>query len=689
MLLLCGVLAVSSLLVWSAQSKTRAALSQSQQHASQVEDLLYISDIQLAYQAWDRQDIVQVNEILDRQRRSRDDVDRRGVEWHLLKTLAMEPKGTTLGSHGESANELAVFPDRQRVASVGDDGMLQIWRIDSGENLRSINTGEKALHSVAISPDGSTVATGSTEVQLWNVAAGTREMLLTEHEANVEAIAFSPDGDRIVTASRYDLLRLFSRTGELLREVEDSGRHESMEFVQDGTRLLIPSRIDNDRREGIIRLWRSDLSAVERDFTPDLERGISNYTLASASPDGSYYAFSERYNRHHTRLLDTRTHQELALPPYRDQINTTAISPGGQIIAAGYSNGVVNYWKVERTSLGEFLAPERTYSFRAHRGRVLSMRFAGEDRLVTCGGDGQVKSWSLGIGRNPQVIGSMVLSMAVSPNNQRIALSCIDSLQLMNAEGDSLARYQPENAHITSAAFSFDGMLLANPCLNREIVELRDGHTGALLHQFSLGSNADAVSFSPTRRELAAVLASGEVCLLDPQEKTQIARINMGDQGNLHACQYSPDGRFLVCAGGMEFIATIDADSHVVVQRVPVESQANCLAFDPAGSVLASGHEDGFIRLWEWPTGNLRAILTGHEAAVLSLSFSPDGRTIASTSFDLTRRLWSVEFERECGVLYRGVRSGRRIVFSPDGKTLYAGYGGHAGGLAVFGISRW
>lgn len=67
------------------------------------------------------------------------------------------------------------------------------------------------------------------------------------------------------------------------------------------------------------------------------------------------------------------------------------------------------------------------------------------------------------------------------------------------------------------------------------------------------------------------------------------------------------------------------------------------LALNANGSLLATGFDDGTIRLWGTENRMVLRDLVGHTDALTSLEFSPDDTLLASGSRDGTIILWGIE----------------------------------------------
>lgn len=112
-----------------------------------------------------------------------------------------------------------------------------------------------------------------------------------------------------------------------------------------------------------------------------------------------------------------------------------------------------------------------------------------------------------------------------------------------------------------------------------------------------------------------------------------------------------------------QFLLASSSDDKTVklwnVNRKPEESliktldentkSVKSIHFSPNGQLLASGSEDGNVRVWDLTEFNEKApvveeldVLSGHNSGVKSVCFSPDGKWLASGSKDQTIYLWQV-----------------------------------------------
>ena len=187
-----------------------------------------------------------------------------------------------LEGHTSPVEQVAFTPDGMTVGSAGgDDGTVKLWRVSDGLVLGSLAHPVSA-HTVAFSPDGTTMATGGGDksVKLWRVADGAPLNTLTGHTGSVEWVEFSPDGSLVASASSDRTVKLWRISdGMCLRTLTGHTNYVwTARFSPDGATLLSSSM---DRT---MRLWRVSDGAHLRTLT---WQGIA-YHKGGFTPNGAF-----------------------------------------------------------------------------------------------------------------------------------------------------------------------------------------------------------------------------------------------------------------------------------------------------------------------------------------------------------------------------------------------------------------
>ena len=159
-----------------------------------------------------------------------------------------------------------------------------------------------------------------------------------------------------------------------------------------------------------------------------------------------------------------------------------------------------------------------------------------------------------------------------------------------------------------------------------------------------------------------------------------------GHMSFIRAVLFTPDGKQLVSAADDKVIRVWDVDTGQTVRILRgqigdgARGKIYALALSPDASLLAAGgriREAGEgsnpIRLYDFRTGEIVALLDGHQGAVLSLNFSPDGRFLVSGSTDHTAIVWDVGQRQEVHRLRGHEGDINDAVFTLDGARVVTG----------------
>lgn len=122
----------------------------------------------------------------------------------MITAVALSPDGGTLAACPATMGN-----------TYGDP--LRLWSTTTGEFKPGFTAPAPHGRPIALSPDGTIVATGGKTIALWDVATGKRLRNLTGHLKKTQSIIFSADGRLLVGGGSYGTTNLWEvATGRLL-----------------------------------------------------------------------------------------------------------------------------------------------------------------------------------------------------------------------------------------------------------------------------------------------------------------------------------------------------------------------------------------------------------------------------------------------------------------------------------------
>jgi WD40 repeat protein len=635
---------------------------------------LYLADMDLAQRAWQDTNIARMRELLDAHDPGQSGgEDLRSFEWHYLWRLC-HAEQLTLKGHTEAVQSVAFSPDGKRLASGSNDKTVKVWDTATGQEALTLKGHTNRVSSVAFSRDGKRLASaGDWTVKVWDAATGEEILTLKGHTNGVSDVAFSPDGKRIASASDDRTVKVWdAATGQEIRTLRGhTGNVTTVAFSPDGERLASGSD------DQTVKVW----DAKTGQEVLSLKGHGHRVNAVAFSPDSKSLASAA--DDRLVKVWDlARGREDLSLKGHTSAISSVAFSPDGQRIASSSLDGTVKVWHaasarvIGTVKFWDAASGQEEGSLKGHMGPVYSVAFSPDGQRLASGSEDQtVKVWDASTGQEERTLkGSAddVCGVTFSPEGKRLASASDDGrVKVWDAQtGRETLILRGHTSVVTSVAFSPDGKRLASGSWDKT-VRVWDAQTGqqALILRGQPGW-VFSVAFSPDGKRLASASEDQTVKVWDAQTGQETLSLE-GHAGQVRGVAFSPDGKRLATA-------SVDGTVHIWETNSGQEtftlkghtSCVNSVAFSPDSNRLASTSYDQTVKVWDAASGREILSLKGHTGSVYSVAFSPDGKRLASAGEDHTVKVWDATTGQEALSLKGHTNDVLSVAFSPDGKHL-------------------
>ena len=659
---------------------------------------LYIADIAQAQQAIERGDHVAAESLLGQYipvSPQADDV--REFEWFYLWNRCHEWGPKFVLDHGLNVYATKWSPDGAMLATAGFTGDIFIWDAKTGNPVRRIQEqrgwitsmqfskdstklivggqdhrvciwsvpkgelqwsqsvtleGNESITSVALSPDESKVAVGSTRVprfypkddpgavQVWDLETKERLLWCTSLVGEVK-VAFSPEGNFLSGVSFDGRLRLWNT--ETWEEMHSWQAHEagifSVAFAPDGQTIATGSGIWHDGFVGgELKLWHTGTWELQH----DIHFGSAEIKALGYSHDGKALAigFSDGMMAVAEPSSGILRREAVA---HTGTIWDITFSPDGQSLLSGSDDNTARVWPVSALPMTSGNSSIRV------RGKVNDVAFVDDDRVCAVNSYGTLYVIDI---NTKQILherpneGYWLNYLDVSPNGQMVAVvlghypyaGVAAKLLVYKLDTyDEIFSAELPNGFIKGLRFAPDCDSIA--VASREILMIADLSRSTLKSIDKHDSLIKGLAHTPDGQRFACTCDNGMCYFYESKTHQRIHELTTDAGGNTIAIDFSPEGDFFVTAGTDRTIKTWDAYTYRALSSGNKATGYGNSTVDYIlqtqvsrnGRRIVTGGKDGSVTLWDAQLTTPMITLSNKLPWITGVDYSPSGETIVAS----------------------------------------------------------
>jgi serine/threonine protein kinase/WD40 repeat protein len=537
--------------------------------------------------------------------------------------------GTHRGRHWSEVTAFAVSPDLKWLASTTGQGRVSLWRFDTLEPVRMLNSRPVQVLGLAFSPDSRRLATagggaGDDSVKIWEVATGKLLATVGEPGKGFGGVSWSRDGLFLAATQGSDVCVLDAAEAKILaRMPSKNGNLTALSIAPDGARLATSTT-----KTITVWNWRQGKATPFRTLEAD------DVVWDVAMLDAQTLAVAYQSGKQSIWRLEDEPHEEVLCPTGAHRV---AGSPTGKRVAVSHYDGRVVVWDLQGPK-----AIQRHEFKKVWRGSFRApLQFANE-RVLVRANRGSITAWDMDTGEEltPPSGSGAARHVRFNSDLTHLAASYADGSARVWDHREAIANVTVAGLHAQSTlAVSPDGDTMA--CVDAEgIPGLWSLTDGKKLRRLS-DSQASIWTFMPDGSGIVASAGRNvQIFPMDPALPIK-GYSTLHEQG-ITGLALTPDGAMaLTCCWGSGTLRLIDLETGAEERRYFDGEQwdGQGVAIAPDGRRAAAWLRSGGVKLFDLLAPDESSAITldlnsSRDGRPIVLSFSPDSKFVATVDGD-------------------------------------------------------
>lgn len=592
-------------------------------------------------------------------------------------------------AHQAQVQSLAFSPDGTRLAS-GSFREVKIWRQEKIEGFTRPANAKLGLQSTVISNDGTKII-GANEkgglVVLDAIKGKSIKRISNVNKSGIKLLSISPDGTKVAVWGNDAVLSAWTlKTGKLLISKTDVTGLKVLEWSADSLSLITSSE------DKTIRLWSVPTSrdtelVLAKEFKDDASKlttvisGPTSDQFTAASEDGKVRFWSISKG---TMLKELSTPGVLSL----------ALSYDGKQLATGSADGVIRIWDIEtgkqqielkerlsashQISSLEWTVAAQTLEQTFHKGEIA--RIEAQNKAL----DELLKKANATIETMKKVVPEKAKALKPAEEAKAAAQKVVDEVLALIAKAPEGKADATLEKQLKDAQEKLAPVIMAE---NSAIATVSTAESNLKDAENDVARITDTKAKNRTALEAAKTAVDASKQVLDKATADLAAAKQSLSKPTAKplSLAFSEDNQRVAAAfddGTVEVWAVV---SGIPIEEIagPISSTAS-LARGSNGSFITTLADGATLTTSTKPRWELERVLgQGRDRALFAdrvnaVRFSPDGKTLATGGGDPSRAGDVILFDVAKGKVIktwkeRHADSVLSLDFSPDGKLLASG----------------